>query len=185
MTGLDEEFANRKSARRDELADRAAKKPLCVAVLGPNLDDADNVGTRKRHQIADALKSDGHETFFLEDLVSLDNPMLSGLEQERLLLSDRDVDLVIILHTEDSAGVLIEIGNFASVPEISLKTAVLFPVKYYWPTQNLSGNTVQAYFAKMQYTEEHLESCELVAECRRWAYDRQRGVWPNPPTEGF
>ncbi len=80
---------------------------------------------------------------------------------------------------------LVEIGNFASVPEISYKTGVLFPVKYYWPTQSLAGNTVQAYFARMQYTEEHLESCELVAECRRWAYERQSGIWPSLPTEGF
>lgn len=184
MTGHDETPGSHNLAKRKELEGEVALQPLRIAVLGPSLDN-DTSGSRKRRQIADTLKSDGHETFFPEDYVSLDNPTLPAIEQERQLLSDSAVDLVIILHTEDSAGVLVELGNFASVPEISSKSAVLFPVKFYWPTQNLSGNTVQAYFARMQYSEEHLDSCELVGECRWWAYERQRGVWPIFRPENF
>ena len=185
MTEHDEEFTKRKVARRKELEGEATEKPLRIAVLGPNLGDADNVGARKRRQIADALREDGHETFFPEQYVAMDDPFVPWVEQERQLLSDSDVDLVVILHTEGSAGVLVELGNFVSVPEISFKTGVLFPFQYYRPTQSLSANTAQAYFSKLQYTAEELESCQLVAECRRWAYNRKRGVWPVLPPKGF
>ena len=185
MTGHDETLGNEILSRRNELEDNAPGKSLRIAVLGPNLDDADNIGTRKRRQIANALEADGHETFFPEQYVAMDNPFVPWVEQERQLLSGSDVDLIIILHTEDSAGVLVELGNFVSVPEISFKTGVLFPFQYYSPTQSLSANTAQAYFAKVQYTEEELESCQMVAECRRWAYDRKRGVWPVLPPKEF
>ena len=180
-----EAFSKRILARREELEHELSSNPLRIAVLGPSLDDISNSGTRKRRQIADSLENDGHETFFPEQYVLKDDPSVPWVEQERQLLSDSAVDLVIILHTEASAGVLVEIGNFVSVPEISFKTGILFPFQYYRPMDSLSGNTVQAYFTKMQYTQEHLESCELVAECRRWAYTRQKDIWPNLPSERF
>ncbi len=185
MTNHDETLGDDVLARRKELAAEMSERSLRIAVLGPSLEGDENFGSRKRRQIANSLTSDGHHTFFPEEYVSLDDPLLPGVEQERQLLSNSAVDLVIVLHTEDSAGVLVEIGNFASVPEINIKTGVLFPVKYYWPTQNLSGNTLQAYFTTMQYTEEHLETCELVAVCRRWAYQKSKGIWPTLPPEGF
>ena len=167
------------------MADTLLKDPLCIAVLGPNLSDIDNSGTLKRRQIAASLETDGHITFFPENHVQDTDPSVPWVEQERQLLSDSSVDLVIILHTDRSAGVLMEIGNFVSVPEISLKTAILCPFKHYKPTENLFGNTVQAYFTKMQYTDEHLASCELVAECKQWAYTLQKGKWPRLPSEAF
>ena len=185
MTDHADTFSKRILARRKVLADSLSENPLRIAVLGPSLNDISNSGTRKRRQIADSLEDDGHETFFPEQYVLKDDPSVPWVEQERQLLSDSAVDFVVILHTEDSAGVLVEIGNFVSVPEISFKTGVLFPFQYYRPMQNLPGNTVQAYFTRMQYTEEHLESCELVAECRRWAYTRQRDIWPNLQSERF
>ncbi len=94
-------------ARQKELVDDVPERSLRIAVLGPNLDDADNIGTRKRRQIANALEADGHETFFPEQYVAMDNPLVPWVEQERRLLSGSDIDLIIILHTEDSAGVLV------------------------------------------------------------------------------
>ena len=185
MTHQFEAFSRRVSLRRKELTDRLTAISLCIAVLGPNLDEVGNSGSAKRGQIADALENDGHETFFPEQYVVKDDPSIPWVEQERLLLSDESVDLVIILHTDDSAGVLVEIGNFVSVPEIYIKTGILFPSRHYKPTRNMSGNTVQAYFNRMQYTEEQLTSCELVAECRRWAYTRQIGNWPDLRSERF
>lgn len=184
MTDLAERFSQEISARRRELADRLLKDSLYIAVLGPNLKDIGNPGTLKRHQIADSLENDGHITFFPENHVQYTDPSMPWVDQERELLSDSSVDLVIILHTDHSAGVLMEIGNFVSVPEISLKTAVLCPTKHYKPTENLFGNTVQ-YFTNMQYTDEHLASCELVAECKQWAYTLQKGKWPSLQSEVF
>ena len=178
-------FSRRISIKRKEIAERLSAISLRIAVLGPNLDETCNTGSVKRSQIADALQKDGHETFFPEHYVSKNDPSIIWVEQERLILSDESVDLVIMLHTDDSMGVLVEIGNFVSVPEINIKTGILFPSQYYKPTQYMPGNTVQGYYNRMQYTEEQLESCELVAECRRWAYTRQIGIWPNLSSEKF
>ena len=109
----------------------------------------------------------------------MDNPFLLWIEQEQRVLSSDDVDFVIILHTESSAGALGGIFNFVSVPAIRVKTGILFPFRFYMPTQNLVGNTVQAYTTRMLYTEEHLESCEIVAECRRWANTRLKDMSPD------
>ena len=186
----DEAFSARILARRQELADGAAQIPLRIAVLGPNLDDRDNIGTKKRRQIADSLVSDGHDTLFSEHHVLMDDPLLIWIEEERRLLSGNDVDFVVILHTESSigglsAGALSEIANFVSVPAIRVKTGVLFPSKHYTPTQSLAANTVQAYTTRMLYTEEDMESCELVAECRRWANTRIKDMSPDLQSEVF
>ena len=127
MTNREEAFPARIAAKRRELADNLSKARLCIAVLGPNLEEIRDIGTVKRHKIADALVDDGHEAFFPEMRLENSDPDTPWVEQERKLLSDSTVDLVVILNTEDSGGVLIEIGNFISVPEIHSKTAILFP----------------------------------------------------------
>ena len=127
MTASDEGFGQRVLASQKALADEVSKRRLCIAVLGPNLDDAENIGARKRRQIADTLTADGHQTFFPEQV--MDNPFLLWIEQEQRVLSSDDVDFVIILHTESSAGALGEIFNFVSVPAIRVKTGILFPFR--------------------------------------------------------
>ena len=95
------------------------------------------------------------------------------------MLSSTDVDLVIILYTLTSFGAGWEIANFEGVPEIKAKTAVLFPIEHYTPDSSLTANTVRAFQAKMPYTNYHFEVCQLVEECRKWARDRQTGMWPG------
>ena len=160
--------------------------PLSVAVLGPGLDTEDDLGATKRRQIRDALSGDGHKPFFPENIVvTLNRPFEAVLEEERRILSRPDVDLVIILHTDTSFGALMEIANFVSVPEIKAKTAVLFPSRHYAPDENISGDTVRAYLIKFVYTDEHFRVCQLVSECRKWAYDRAIGSWPAVVPHGF
>ena len=183
MTGDTEAFQQRILARSKDLADELSNKRLSVAVLGPNLDESNGVGTKKRNQIADSLKNDGHKTFFPECLMDRNDP--DWIEQERKLLADSSVDFVVILHTETSAGVLVEIGNFVSVPEISSKTGILFPFRFYEPMQNLAANTVQAYPTKFQYTDDQMTSCELVAECRQWIRTRQKETSLQLKSESF
>ena len=153
------------------------ERPLNIAVLGPSLDDTRNIGTRKRLQIRDALENDGHRPFFPEERI--DRSAHNWIVQERELLRHPSVDMVIILHTEHSWGAFAEIANFVTVPEIQFKTAVLFPVALYTPTQSLPGNILQGYFVRMPYTDWQMEACQLVSECRRWAYDRMNGAWPE------
>ena len=98
--------------------------------MGPGLKDPDDLGARKRWQIRNALENDGHSPFFPEEYVNSDPPFISLLEQELLILSGSEVDLVIFLHTSTSIGVATELGYFISDPEIKAKSAVLFPIQF-------------------------------------------------------
>ncbi len=151
---------------RETLRGRAR---LGIAVLGPSIDDPNSSGAAKRLQIREALATDGHSSFFPEDLVVNDPLQGSLLDQERRILSQPTVDLVIILCTSTSPGALMEIANFVSVPAIKMKTAILFPSEFYNPDDGLPGNTVREYLVKATYTDTHFESCQLVSECRMWA----------------
>lgn len=169
------------SSKAKEAAERyRTERPLRIAVLGPGLQRAGYPGTQKRRQIHDALLADGHAPFFPEDLVDPTEPRDLLLEQERRILLEPDVDLVIILHTRNSMGVLMEIANFVSAPLIKAKTAVLFPNSFYTPDRGLPGNTVRAFRDKMMYSSKQFNDCDLVGECRKWAYDRAMGQWPDP-----
>ena len=169
------------SSKAKEAAERyRTERPLRIAVLGPGFQGAENAGTQKRRQIHDALLEDGHEPFFPEDFVDPEEPRDLLLEQERRILLEPEVDLVIVLHTGDSMGALMEIGNFVSVPQIKAKTAVLFPNDFYTPDSGLPGNTVRAFRDRMLYSARQFTDCDLVGECRKWAYDRATGQWPDP-----
>lgn len=157
------------------------RRPLQIAVLGPSLDDICDIGTRKRLQIRDALRDRGHAPFFPEDLIDVSAPDWIG--QERELLGDDSVDLVIILHTKNSWGAFSELANFVSFPEIRIKTAVLFPSEHYEPMNSLPANIVQSYFVRLPYTDRHMELCQLTSECIKWADDRRNGVWPELPSQ--
>ena len=160
-------------------------RSLRVAVLGPGPTDGEAPGPQKRRDIRGALAADGHRPFFLEERVDPAEPRESLLEQERRILSDSAVDLVIVLHTQDSFGALMEIANFASEPAIKAKTAVLFPLQFYTPESGLPGNTIREYRDKMIYSDEHFQSCQIVGECRKWAHDRATGQWPDPIPHSF
>ena len=152
---------------------------LSNAVLGPSVSgSADSPGGRKRKQIRDALSADGHHPFFPEERVSPSPLGLSLLEQERILLDGPDVDLMIILHTGASAGVLQEIAHFASYPEIMAKAGVLYPSEFYRTGENLPSDTVGRYLVKMLYSDHHFQVCSLVLECRGWANTMATGRWP-------
>ena len=156
-------------------------RPLRIAVLGPSLADIRDIGARKRLQIRDALMDQGHAPFFPEDVIDSSAPDWIGQERE-LLLND-SVDLVIILHTKNSWGAFSEVANFASFPEIRIKTAVLFPSEHYEPMNSLPANIVQSYFVRLPYTDRHMELCQLVSECVKWADDKRNGVWPELPSQ--
>ena len=177
--------STRMSDANDIFAERAAAKTnrelpgrsLRIAVLGPNLDELRDAGTLKRYQIRDALADLGHSPFFPEDVI--DSSSLNWIGQERDLLAGDEVDLIIILHTNDSWGVFGEIANFVSVPQIRTKTAVFFPIEHYTPTRSMPANIIQNYLVKMPYTDDHMRACQLVSDCEKWAQDMQNGYWPS------
>lgn len=165
-------------------ADRVGKS-LSIAVLGPGLDTPGSPGSRKRRQIHDELERDGHSPFFPEDRVSAGPTQEPLLDQETRLLASAEVDLVIILHTSESVGTLMEIADFRRVPEIKSKTAILFPIQYYTPDEALAANTVREYFVRMPYSDAHFAACRIVSECRKWASDLAAGRWPSFTPFGF
>lgn len=153
---------------------------LSIAVLGPGFGVPLSDGGKKRQQIRDALVHDGHNPFFPEEAgVTLDPLDPVALDQEVELLSDPNVHLIFLLHTDGSAGVMGEIYRFYGVPEIETKTAVMIPAKYYRPQENVFGNTVQRYRTKFPYDDYLFETCQLVSECRRWAETMATGQWPT------
>ena len=79
--------------------------------------------------------------------------------------------MVIFLYRPTSLGVGFEIAHFFAYPEIKAKSAILYPAEYYKPNDNLAANTVRDFRARLPYTKEHFESCQLVDECRKWATD--------------
>lgn len=179
MNGFDGPFA-------DNIAEKArvglVPRSLSIAVLGPSTGNAErNPGGEKRQQILDALIADDHRPFFPENSVELGHKVLSLLEQERLLLDSPDVDLVIILHTETSAGVLQEIGYFINYPSIMDKTAILYPERFYKPGKNLASDTVSRYLVRTPYTNRLFRECSLVSECRSWANAMAIGRWSLSP----
>ena len=180
MSSQPDRFDNIIAAKLDSERRRVSRsRPLNIAVLGPNLANTDDPGTRKRRQIFDALERDGHYPFFPENRVDTSRPSDSWIEQERFILSDPAVDLVIVLNTPTSIGVILEIGNFVSVPEIRIKTAVMHPIEYYTPNDSLAANTIREYLVQLPYTEDQMLACQLVSECRIWVRRRQIGEWPS------
>ena len=151
---------------------------LTIAVLGPKsgVNNSDP-GGMKRREILDALEQDGHNPFFPEDKVAPDPAGLRLLEQERLLLRNPEVDLVVILYTYSSPGALQEIAYFTADPVIVSKTGILYPYDFYDPGGNLFTDTLSEYHVKQPYSKHHLENCSVVGECRKWASARENGIW--------
>ena len=165
-----------------------AGRRISVAVLGPGFPEQgvpESPGSLKRRQIRTALEGDGHRAFFPEDLVESEGIPFSILNWETSLLRDPQVDLIVILHTDSSFGVIAELSHFLTVPEIRDKTVVLFPIEFYNPSGGLVSNIVQNYYYRTFYPEEHLKTCHVVAECRHWANVKAMHGMPQAPAYGF
>ena len=178
MINLFGTISNRISTKvRQTIRPDLVERSLRVAVLGPSL-NRDDLGSQKRRQIRDALKNDGHDPFFPEHEVDADDPFESILSQERTILSQTTVDLVIVIHTATSMGVLQEIARFEGYPEIKAKTAILFPLDFY-NELGVPSNTVRNYLVNQPYTDYQLEECLVVRSCRMWASARKNDMWPK------
>ena len=175
MLNLHNDLANRISAK---VAATAKGGPLSIAVLGPSFDSGGvNLGGQKRKEIHDALQEDGHHPFFPEEIVTSDPSGPTLLEQERITLGDPRVDLIIILYTPTSYGVLQEIANFVSYPDIKAKAAVLYPFELWQPGESLFSDTLSEYLVRSAYAETQFDNCTLVFECRKWANLKATGQW--------
>jgi hypothetical protein len=175
VLNLHNDLANRISAKATAAAEGS---PLSIAVLGPSLGSGEaNLGGQKRKEIRDALQKDGHHPFFPEDVVTSDPSGPTLLEQERVTLGDPGVDLIIILYTLTSYGVLQEIANFVSYPDIKAKAAVLYPFELWQPGESLFSDTLSEYLVRSAYAEAQFDNCTLVFECRKWANLRATGQW--------
>ena len=168
MTGS---LSDQISAKVSQATSKLRKEfQLSVAVLGLGVQGPDNVGSRKRRQIREALAKDGHKAFFPEELCTSETSELL-IHEEQKLLGDASVGLVILLCTDNSPGALVEMAGFVDEPGIVEKTAILFPAELF-EKQSMVGNTVDHYRIKTLYTARQFEICDLVEECRKLASER-------------
>ena len=186
MIDESEALGDRSIEARDRIHENyVSTKSLRVAVLGPKLDAINEIGTQKRYQIRDALSDDGHEPFFPESFIDTSDSTRLWIADEQQLLRDTSVDLIILLYTEGAQGVYTELSNFVTIPEISSKTALLYPLRFYEPGTAMSGNTAQGYYVRKIYTEPEMNECRIVAHCRKWAGDLRNDDWPGLEAHQF
>ena len=114
-------------------------RSLSIAILGPAVGGSSNAGGRKRQQIRRQLREAGHCPFYPEERIGPDG---LWVDRERAVLSDASVDLIIVLQTDDSIGVMGELTAFVTEDAIVAKTAVLTPARYYRPEQSFLANAV-------------------------------------------
>ena len=143
-------------------------RSLSIAVLGPAVSDLDGSGGWKRRQIYDALLELGHQPFFPEERVEPDSLWVA---REIEILSAHDVNLVIVLQTPDSFGVMGELPAFVTNDDIVSKTAVLTPAEYYKPDESFLANAVSFYRVRIPYTEQQFDECRLINDCRKVVSD--------------
>ena len=151
------------------------RRNLSIAILGPRIGGDSNPGGHKRQQIRNELREAGHRPFYPEEKIGPDG---FWVDNEYALLSDAAVDLIIILQTGESVGVMTELGAFAREQAIVDKAAILTPAHYYRPEQSFLANTVSRYRVRVLYTEEQFEECSLLNDCREIVDDLLSGNSP-------
>ena len=176
MSGNKAPFAQTtlENARRGA-ATTGIERSLSVAVLGPAVDDSPGSGGWKRQQIYDTLVELGHRPFFPEERVERDS---LWVDREIQILSASDVNLVIVLQTADSIGVMGELPAFVREASIVSKTAVLTPVQHYKPTESFLANAVSYYRVRVPYAQQHFDECRLLNDCREIVSDFLSGNSP-------
>lgn len=165
-------FEHSISVKRAGIVNQLRSIRLVVAVLGPG---EGHPSFPKRCQIRDSLVADGIEAFFPEDVVDK-NSGLSLLDEERMILEDQQVGLVVALDT--SEGPLAELSAFAQIPLITKKTVVLVPDDYYAPGANFPSDILERYSNRWRFTREELLECSLVRECTSRARNERLANWP-------
>ena len=150
-------------------------RSLSVAILGPALGGSSNAGGRKRQQIRNQLREAGHCPFYPEERIGPDGLWVA---RERAVLSSASVDLIIILQTDESIGVMGELTAFVTEEAIVAKTAVLTPAQHFRPEQSFLANAVSYYRVLLPYTERQFEECCLLNDCREIIDDLLSGASP-------
>ena len=150
-------------------------RSLSIAILGPAVGGSSNAGGRKRQQIRRQLREAGHCPFYPEERIGPDG---LWVDRERAVLSDASVDLIIVLQTDDSIGVMGELTAFVTEDAIVAKTAVLTPARYYRPEQSFLANAVSYYRVRVPYTERQFVECRLLNDCMEIIHDLLSGDSP-------
>lgn len=177
MTADSPEFRELVRGRWSRFTSGNPPDPLGVAVLGPN-SGMNDFGSSKSHQIKNELVNEGHNAFCLEDIIEID-PQLSVIDQEPELLTRVEVDLIIILHTDDSPYVENQIYSFTSNPVLVAKTAILYPRELFDTHADFVEYTVREFPIVKPYDDEAFKSCSVVAECRYMVATRELQGWEN------
>ena len=169
------------AARLREI-DASFRRRLSIAVLGPKISSIGGKYGRKRRQIYQVLRDDGHDAFYPEQRFNLDS---HWAKSEAEVLSSPEVDLVIALQSPDSVGVFGELVAYSLIPAIKDKTLVLTPKKYYCPDESFLANAVSYYTDRVVYTERQFRDCCLLEDCKAFVNDTLFGESKLAPVSDF
>ena len=177
MTTSNPEFRDLVRSRWARFTSGKPPDPLGIAVLGPN-SGVNDLGSSKTQQIKNELLREGHKAFCPEDIMTID-PRIPVIDQEPELLTRVDVDLIIILHTDECPYIERQIYSFISNPVLVAKTAILYPRELFDTRANFVEDTVRAFPIVKPYDDEAFKSCSVVAECRYMVATRELQGWEN------
>jgi hypothetical protein len=169
-----ESFKDHVQRQIREIEKELLRQPFRVAVLGPGR-SSDRF--QKRQQILDALKNIHCDAFMPEDFIDK-HSLIPEDEQERLILSNSDVDFIIALNM--SEGPLAELAVYSNNSAIVQKTFVLLPEQFS-SSGTFPSLILDRYPMRWPYDDHEFRECELVGECisraKIWRWRRTR---PGP-----
>lgn len=142
--------------------EEAATYPLAILVWGPAEDDS--IEYRKRCEIREALRRDGHQASFSEELQPPDGDW-NPLDAE--LLQAEECDLIVVLY--GSRGTQSEVDTLLTQRDFAWKAAIFIAAEQYPRVMSSAskgtwedlGRRSQRIF---QYTDAELEQCLVVTQ---------------------
>lgn len=154
-----------------QLARARSEVSLSILVWGPSL-CVDSVVSRKRIEIRDALRRDGHSAAFSEEL-ECSEPYTSLKSVE--LAQARTADLIIIL-LESSPGAVAETHDFADRPELVGKCYIFVPVAYRsgYSSRGILKDIEEGYGGVYWYEPDELRACDVLSRALKRAEARRQ-----------
>jgi hypothetical protein len=173
-------------AQREKFARRTQNYSLNILVWGPN-PKSGSPAAKKRIEIRDELRKQGHNAMFSEDLPV--KPCETHLSQKaREFAQAQAADLIVIM-VEGAPGALGEMHDFCGNPELAPKIYVLIPHVYSdgYSAKGVIQDLSDGYGGVCWYKACDLEQCNVLTKAVRRAearrnilYCQQRGSHEQP-----
>jgi hypothetical protein len=162
-------------ARLREHEAKAARIALTVLVWGPA--PGDSLEYRKRCEIRDTLRAEGHDAAFSEDLLPKNRAVDDPLDEE--LLQADSADLIIVLY--QSRGTQTEVDVLLGYPRFAEKALIFVSQETHAAAyKSVSGGhwkKLEKIAQIVEYTAEQLNACLVVGQAHDWAEKCRRAIY--------